>query len=150
MRRLLITFILGFAFTIVACTFNSFQSTSFVSALGGLPLAAVAYWRLSVMDKTGQSLRKHVAAYMLGWFMIFLMVILPLMNSTMGSVMIYFSWGLAAGLACLCYRYRIKFTVAVVSSLVVWWLFVTMVLPLWSRYLLSVPDDVMAKMIFFE
>lgn len=149
MKRLFITFLLGFIFTIVGCTFNSFQSTTFVSALGGLPLAAVAYWRLSAMNKAGQSLRKHAAAYMLGWFMIFLMVILPLLNSTMGGIMVYASWGLAASLACLCYKYRSKFAVAVVASLVVWWFFVTMIIPLWSRYLLSVPDEVRSRMIFF-
>ncbi len=149
MKRLFITFLLGFIFTIVGCTFNTFTS-NFVSALGGLPLAAVAYWRLSVMDKAGQSLRKHTAAYLLGWFMIFLMVILPFLNSTMGSIMIYTSWGLAAGLACLCYKYRSKFAVAVVASLVVWWFFVTMIIPLWARHMEYVPDEVRNRLIFFE
>lgn len=149
MKRLFITFLLGFIFTIVGCTFNSF-TINFVSALGGLPLAAVAYWRLSVMDKAGQSLRKHAAAYMFGWFMIFLMVILPLLNGTMGSIMIYTSWGLAAGLACLCYKYRSKFAVAVVASLVVWWFFVTMIIPLWARHMEYVPDEVRNRLIFFE
>lgn len=118
--------------------------------MGGLPFAAVAYWRLSYVGKAGLGVRKHAAAYMLGWFSIFLAVILPFLNSTMGSVMIYASWGLAAALACLCYKYRSRLAVVVVASLVVWWFFVTAVLPLWSRYLLSVPDEVRDRLIFFE
>ena len=53
-------------------------------------------------------------------------------------------------LACLCYKYKGRLSVAVVASLVVWWIFVTMMLPLWSRYLLSVPDEVRDGLIFFE
>lgn len=100
------------------------------------------------MDKAGQSLRKHAVAYMLGWFMIFLLVILPLLNSTMGSIMVYTGWGLAAGLACLCYKYRSRFAVAVVASLAVWWCFVTMIIPLWERFMQSVPHEVRERMIF--
>lgn len=148
MKELFFSFLLGLGFTIVACTFNTFSSI-FVSALGGLPLAAVAYWRLSYVGKAELGVGKHAAVYMLGWFSIFLAVILPLLNSTMGAVMIYASWGLAAALACLCYKYRSRLAVVVVASLVVWWFFVTAVLPLWSRYLLSVPDEVRDRLIFF-
>lgn len=103
MKEYFVTFCIAFFMTVFACFFNYFQSLA-VSALGGLPLAAVAYWRMAVVGKAGLSITGHTVAFMLGWFLIFAAIIFPMLKSTLGSLMIYCSWGLAALLACIVLR----------------------------------------------
>lgn len=140
MKEYFITFCIAFFMTVFACFFNSFQLL-FVAALGGLPLAAVAYWRLTVVNRKELSLAGHTVAYMLGWFLIFAVAILPMLNHTLGSLMIYCSWGLAAVLACLIYMFRRRLWVVASVSFAVWLLFVVSVLPAWSDYLSTLPRD---------
>ena len=104
-KEYFVTFCIAFFMTVFACFFNYFQSLA-VSALGGLPLAAVAYWRMAVVGKAGLSITGHTVAFMLGWLLIFAAIIFPMLKSTLGSLMIYCSWGLAALLACIVYRFR--------------------------------------------
>ena len=140
MKEYFVTFCIAFFMTVFAWFFNYFQSLP-IAALGGLPLAAVAYWRMAVVNKAGLSLTSHTVAFMLGWFLIFAAVIFPMLKSTLGSVMIYCSWGLAALLACIVYRFRRKIVASAVVSAAVWLLFVTFALPAWEDYLKTWPKN---------
>lgn len=140
MKEYFVTFCIAFFMTVFACFFNYFQSLA-VSALGGLPLAAVAYWRMAVVGKAGLSITGHTVAFILGWFLIFAAIIFPMLKSTLGSLMIYCSWGLAALLACIVYGFRRRIVAPAVVSAVVWLLFVALVLPAWEDCLKTWPRD---------
>lgn len=140
MKEYFVTFCIAFFMTIFACFFNAFQSLPIV-VLGGLPLAVVAYWRMVVVGKAGLSLTGHTVAFMLGWFLLFVAVIFPMLKNTLGSVMIYSSWGLAAFLACILYRCRRRIVVPAVAFVAVWLLFVTLALPAWSDCLKTWPKN---------
>lgn len=138
MKKYLTTFCIAFLMTLFACFFNYFQIL-YVAVLGGVPLAVVAYWRMFVADKAGQSLVGHIVAYMLGWFLVFVCVMLPLLSSTFGSLMIYLSWGMAALLGCIVYRLRRSLMTSVAVSLVVWIAFVLTIVPAWANYIDTLP-----------
>lgn len=140
MKEYFVSFCIAFFMTVFACFFNVFQSLA-VAALGGLPLAAVAYWRMAVAGRTGLSVPGHTVAYMLGWFLVFVTVILPMLNHTLGSLMVYCSWGLAAVLACLLYMLRRRLVTVAAVSLVVWCSFVAFAIPAWEDCVSAWPKN---------
>ena len=136
MKEYFVTFCIAFFVTIPACFFNYFQSLP-ISVLGGLLLAAVAYWRMAVVDRAGLSLSGHTVAYLLGLFMLPAPLYVLDFSNTVGSLMIILSYGLASLLACLLYRFRRRFAVSAVVAVAIWLLFVTTAVPAWSDYILS-------------
>lgn len=140
MKEYFVTFCIAFFMTVFACIFNVFQSLG-ISAIGGLPLAAAAYWRMVVVGRTGLSLPGHTVAFMLGWFLIFAAVMFPMLNQTLGSLMVYCSWGIAAILACLIYMFRHRIISVAIVSFVVWLSFIVFVLPAWEDRMSTWPKD---------
>ncbi len=138
MKEYFITFCIAFFMTVFASSFNVFRSLP-VAALGGIPLAAVAYWRMVFVDKTGLSLTRHTVAFMLGWFLIFAGVIFPFLESALGGLIVYCSWGIAALSACLVYMLKGRRIVVAVISLAVWISFVLFVIPAWEECLSAWP-----------
>lgn len=132
MKEYFVTFCIAFFMSVAVCFFHTFHSV-YITALGGIPLAAVAWWRLVVVAKQGLSPAKHTAAFMLGWFFLFMAVLFPMLTSTLGSVMTYSSFGLATLLACITFIFRRKRIMVAAISLIIWLTFVLTVLPAWKE-----------------
>lgn len=144
MKQNLLSFIIGLGTTAAVCCLNYFQST-FVSCLGGLLLAAVAYWRLSVVDKKNENVLGHAVALVLGWLVLVAPVYFSGFRAAMGSFFISMSFGLSVVLACLCYGFKKK--AAFVVSAAVWLAFVVFAVGGWDNYLNSLPRDNRGKII---
>ncbi|GEM_PF-3100491 len=134
MKEYFVTFCISFFMTIIACFFNYFQST-FIGALGGLPLAAVAYLRISAVNKASQNVYRHAAVFYLGTLVLYLPILATMFSDTVGSLMTVVSWLLAVTFSFLCYKMRKKLLAYVSAFIIVWLAFVILVLPAWDRYI---------------
>lgn len=134
MKELFVSFCLAFFLTIAACFFNYFQSMV-VSSLGGLFLACMAYWRLTVVGRAGLSIFGHTLAFLLGFVALLAPLFIVMYDDTKGSLMIVASYGLAIVLAGLFYRFRNRMAISAPVLFAVWLAFVIVALPAWSDYI---------------
>lgn len=134
MKEYFVSFSMAFFSTLSCCLLLCLNQVMLLPSLGGVLLAAVAFWRMDAVCKAGGSKARNAFALFLGWAFFFFVLAGPmfLAQYPVPSAAIVAGWcvGLMAGAVCrICRRWAVA-----VACAAVWMAYVLFAIPAWLDY----------------